>query len=232
MNREQFQTWGENFESLFPDSGKWIRGLPRETRTTWFDDIFSGYTLDEALAMNKKLLTAGIPNRFERDQLPRVFIKTLAEVRYEAQRQAETQERQQSGGSMSRVAKTDPVMAKMLEYVQAKMDQLIKDNPEKCQVVNGQTYAPAELVTGLIEEASGRFDTEPDDETKLPRFKCPKCEDTGLAAHAKLKNTVGHCDCEKGRDVSGYKYRSGRLFGRAFRSSGVDNPFNDALDGL
>ena len=87
-----------------------------------------------------------------------------------------------------------------------------------------------ELCHTWAQEASDQIDTAPEDENKQPRYKCARCLEKGMVrSYGRRTNTVGHCDCDYGKEVGQRTWRSGRKLGPAMKEP-QDNPFQHAID--
>lgn len=228
MNRDEFNQWARDFASKFPDTGKWFFALPTETHDSWFE-IFKPYKLDDAKSFNTKLMYDGLPNRWEREQLPRLFIKGLAEISFSRQERFEKAEKRKREKNKTHKSRSgfetidgDPIMAKMFDHVIAKTKAFVREHSDECERITfvykdeeyHHDYVPPKLIPQWTEEACERFDTEPESDDALERFRCFRCKDTGIVARDDETNTAGHCvECKLGEHRASTPYRSGRKIG-------------------
>jgi hypothetical protein len=90
MSEDDFGVWCNDFARRLPDAGRWLRGLPKETRALWFRDIFSGHELCDALDVSIEIMTEGL-SKWDHDELPALWIRKLCEVSSRRKREEATQ---------------------------------------------------------------------------------------------------------------------------------------------
>lgn len=82
MTRDEFKKWLNDFSKRFPSTGEWLKKLDRETLEHWFDGVWSSFELRDALAVNERMMIEFEIEPWERERLPKIFIKRLQEQRY------------------------------------------------------------------------------------------------------------------------------------------------------
>lgn len=202
MDRKEFGEWAADFARRFPSTGDWVRNLPQETRDVWFDDCFSRFELRDCMAANLQLMTDGDFEPWQRERLPAIFIRRVSQIRYErtqrqqevaARKEAAKRRKQQRGGSFAAglTKHFTPSMLKTFDEVRGHMDTHRERTGERM---------PDHRVEELVDIAFNRYDTNDDDPTNGPRFKCATCQDTGFVGFRDEDGVpyAGHCTCEIG----------------------------------
>lgn len=225
MTRDEWNRWFADFRQRLPETAGYIAGLPQETRDAWFDGIFAPHDIDDALAMSLKLMTDGEGiGRFDRDKLPSLFIRTLAEIRYtREQRKSGRTRRPDHIGAMNAV-RGDAVMGAALRHVTT----LIRKHKQE----HG-TMPSDELISQWTSDYLDQHDTSDIDPWSGPRYACHHCRDSGLQSYTSQGRTFcGACPkCKRGTERNEQEWpRSKRRIGYA-PTDAEDNPFNAALAG-
>jgi hypothetical protein len=141
MNRDDYRQWGEDLMRRLPDLGTYLNSLPKDTRDCWFEDIFESHDLEDALAMNRRLMTEGEHvAKFDRDKLPSVFIRLLGESRLKREKRGR---HDSFSGAMSRVTE-DSQMGAVYRRVMSRMAEY-RDR-------QGVKFTPAELVHEWVDD--------------------------------------------------------------------------------
>lgn len=218
MDRTQYGEWAADFARRFPEAGMWLGNLPDATRDCWFKDVFSRFELEDALAMNRKMMLEGTLSKWERDKFISIVIDLLQQVGFDrAKRKQELQEKQNRTSGAGAIVRSDPVMGSMYRQVTRRMREWRRDNPGATQ---------EELVSQWAQDASDEFDHGTDE---IGRYQCPLCLDTGyISTKIADKKYAAACSCNKGAERFNQWADRGKHIARG-AGPAIENEFNDAL---
>lgn len=79
MNKSEFNEWGEDLANRMPSTGEWLFSLPPSTREVWFEDVFSNFELQDAIAANRDLMASGGVKAYDRENLPAIMLRKIQE---------------------------------------------------------------------------------------------------------------------------------------------------------
>lgn len=228
MTREEYSEWALHFARRFPTTGKWLMELPGDTRDAWFTEVFSELELRDCLAVTIMLVSSGELAAYDREKLPAIYVKKSREVQYlrefrASQRRSKPDEefirrsKELRGGDGYETIRRCSIMGPAFTFV---MDRI-----RGWQTTHEGHVIDADTMREFVDEAFVNVPSDDDYAPDGPRYKCPKCFDTGFVSYRDSRDRpcAGHCECDTGnRKGETLKWDSGRRLGPVPQTEAVE----------
>lgn len=201
MDKSEYVDFLDHAKAMLPALQPMIDNSSREVRVQWFEEVFHPLNLESAKGITRELVREGGLSGYRRDNFLSEYLERSK--RHEGVRRASGDNQALLDNLSGTVVHRDPVMRKMLTFVEEKMAEYRKRTGEK--------YTPGDMISQWAQEASDGLDRDYGEEEEA-RFECAACQDSGFVTiptgkHAGAMAACGNCEKHESRQP----YRSGRV---------------------